>query len=74
MSLYPESITSEAAKAAMEAHTNINTLGAIIALCENSLLHGERTHKLEAKVIALCVKEQKAQLVLMDKATGRKQQ
>lgn len=71
MSLYPETITSKAAQAAMEAHTNINLLGAIMALCESSLGYGSRMHVIEGRIVRLCQKESQVQLALMDKARGR---
>ena len=72
MSNYPPQISSERARIAMEAHTNITVLGAVIALCDGSLMYGRRMSALEAKVIRLCKKEAQAQLRIMDKATGRK--
>lgn len=73
MILYPETITSEAAEQAMQAHSNLNILGALMALCTSSLGVGPRMQTLEKKVIDLCKREAIAQLRLMDKATGRKE-
>lgn len=71
MTLLPNLITPEAARTAMEAHTNITMFGAIIALCESSLFHGERAQKIEERVVAMCQKEQQEQFTIMEKATGR---
>ncbi|MBB1599527.1 hypothetical protein [Variovorax sp. UMC13] len=73
MNLYPETITSEAAQAAMEAHSNMALLGAITALCSNSLSHGGRMRAVENRIMAICHKESIAQLKIMDRAQGRTQ-
>lgn len=73
MSLYPDSITSKAAQEAMHANSNLNVLGALMALCESSLGDGRRMQALEKKVVNLCKRESLAQLRIMDKATGRKE-
>ena len=73
MSLYPDTISSKAAHAAAEAMSNINHLGALRALCENSLGRGQRMQRLEGRIVALCKAEAQAQLRIMDKAHGRKE-
>ena len=60
------------AKAAADAHTNLNTWGAIIALLEGGLLYGPaKSNDARAKVIALAKREQAKYLDAYDAAIAR---
>jgi hypothetical protein len=74
MSLYPESISSKRVQAAVEAHGNLNTFGAVVSILEGGHVYGptdKSAGRTAAQIIALCRAEQQRQLKAMDKATGR---
>jgi hypothetical protein len=53
---------------AAEAHSNLNTFGAIIALLEGGLLYGGGSQQSTAEqIIKLCKREQQRQLSKFDK-------
>jgi hypothetical protein len=57
---------------AMEAHSNLNTMAAVVALLEGGLLYGGGSvRKTALRIITLSKAEQARQLKIMDKATGR---
>jgi len=55
-----------AAKAAADAHTNLNTWGAVIALLEGGLLYGPTRHPVD-RVIAIAKREQQRYLSTFDR-------
>lgn len=53
---------AEAAREAAEAHTNLNTWGSIVTICEGGHFYGSHNHKAIEKVIALCKAQMQREL------------
>jgi hypothetical protein len=61
-----------AAKVAAEAHTNLNTWGAVQTILESGLLYGKtRKHAAARRVIATAKTEQQKWLCVYDSALAR---
>ena len=60
---------------AMDAHTNLNTFAAIVAILEGGCVYGPTegsAGRTASRIIKLCQEEQHRQLKAIDKAAGRK--
>lgn len=54
-------------KDAVEAHSNLNTYAAVVALLEGGTVHGGR-HGPASRIIAICKKAQQDELIRFDRA------
>lgn len=62
-------MSRELLKKSQQAHTAINTAGAVVALLEGGTVRG--WEKTSGKIIALCKKEMQRQLRIMDAADAK---